>query len=107
MKALLILSAALLAGSLSAQTSQSDPTLRTVPLPPTREQHLVLTLQDTSEFQWPGYTVGGIGVELFHSADPLNLFNPFNTEVRAAAHDNVSWDMHGRPLGFNLLSIRF
>ena len=108
MKALLILSMGLFVGSLSAQSPQVDPSARTDLRPPTREQRIVLRLQDTYIYQGSRFTMDGIGVEMMKADNPLRLFDPFDEETLSTARDNVVWDQNtGRAIGFNLFSIHF
>jgi hypothetical protein len=108
MKALLILSTALFAGALPAQSPQADPSARTGLQPPTREQRIVLRLQDTYIYRGSRFTMDGIGVEVMKADSPLRLFDPFDENTLATARDNVVWDQNtGRAIGFNLFSIHF
>jgi hypothetical protein len=108
MKALLILSVALFAGSLPAQSPQVDPSARTGLQPQTREQRIVLRLQDTYIYRGSRFTMDGIGVEVMNADNPLRLFDPFDERTLSTARDNVVWDQNtGRAIGFNLFSIHF
>ena len=108
MKALLIPLLALFAGNLLAQSPQPDPWLRTGPQPQTREQRIVLRLQDTYIYQGSRFTMDGIGVAVMKADNPLRLFDPFDEETLSTARDNVVWDQNtGRAIGFNFFSIHF
>jgi hypothetical protein len=108
MKALLILFMALFAGSLPAQPPQPDPSLWTDLQPHTREQRIILRLQDTYIYRGSRFTMDGIGVEVMKADNPLRLFDPFDEETLSTARDNVVWDQNtGRAIGFNLFSIHF
>jgi hypothetical protein len=108
MKALLILSTALFAGVLPAQPPQPDHSLWTDLQPQTREQRIVLRLQDTYIYRGSRFTLDGIGVEVMKADNPLRLFDPFDEETLSTARDNVVWDQNtGRAIGFNFFSIHF
>jgi hypothetical protein len=108
MKALLILLVTVFAGSLSAQSPQFDPWLRADTRPQTREDRIVLRLQDTYIYHGSRFTLDGIGVEMVKADNPLRLFDPFDEDTLATARDNVVWDQNtGRAIGFNLFSFHF
>jgi hypothetical protein len=108
MKALLILLVTVFAGSLPAQSPPFDPWLRSETRPPTREQRIILRLQDTYIYRGSRFTLDGIGVEVVKADNPLRLFDPFDENTLATARDNVVWDPDtGRAIGFNLFSIHF
>jgi uncharacterized heparinase superfamily protein len=109
MKALLLISLlALSAGLVPAQTLETDPWFRTEPLVRAPDEMVVMRPHDALEIRRPRYTLDGLGVEIVKAQNPFDLFNPFDPDVRAAAHDNVIWDPHTRQaIGWSIFSIRF
>jgi hypothetical protein len=108
MKTFLTVLFALAAGGLFAQTTPLEPNARAKIPAAQPDNPMGLRPQYAYEVHYRGHTLDGLGVELYKARNPLKLFNPFDPEVRAAAHDNITWDMEtGKADGWTLFSLHF
>jgi hypothetical protein len=108
MKKFLTVLIALAAGGLLAQTTPLEPSLHARIFATRPDNPLGLEPGYEYEVHYHGLTMDGLSVELYKAQNPMKLFNPFDPEVRASAHDNITWDMEtGRADGWNIFSLHF
>ena len=108
MKKLLTVLIVLAAGGVLAQTTPLEPTVRARISPIQPHNPLGLRPQYAYEVHYHGLTMEGLSVEMYKAENPFSIFNPFNPEIRASAHDNVTWDMvTGQADGWSFFTLRF
>ena len=76
-------------------------------MPQWRENPIAARPTGHREIKVRNFAADGLAVDVAKSRNPLRMFNPFDENNFTPRQDNIDRDLHGKVLGWSILSIKF